>query len=117
MASINLSGILSGLGSVIGADSSTSAASLATTIVQNMAIGAVGAAGLAAIQHPDVKAALLPFDPFNLAGKPASLNPAPTPVAPVVAKPTLNIARAIWEGLSPAQQQADLANYNVVLSA
>lgn len=113
MASINLSGILSGLGSVIGADSSTSAASLATTIVQNMAIGAVGAAGLAAIQHPDVKAALLPFDPFNLAGKPASLNPAPAPATPVAAAPT--ITASAFTALPPAAQTQILAQgYHIV---
>jgi len=83
MASVNLSGILSGVGSLLGANSATTASDLATTIVQNMAIGAIGAAGLAALQHPDVKSALLPFDPLNLAGKPASLNPVPATPVPV----------------------------------
>ena len=108
MASVNLSGILDSLGSVIGANSDTSASSLATTIVQNMAVGAIGAAGLAALQHPDVKAALLPFDPLNLAGKPASLNPAPpvqvTPAA--VATKTIGLAQLAGLGISVAQAQA-----------
>ena len=111
MASVNLSGILDSLGSVIGANSGTSASSLASTIVQNMAVGAIGAAGLAALQHPDVKAALLPFDPLNLAGKPASLNPAPAAPAaapaPVAATPT--IAAAAFASLPAASQAAVLA--------
>ena len=113
MASVNLSGILSGVGSLLGADSSTSAASLATTIVQNMAIGAVGAAGLAALNHPDVKSALLPFDPLNLAGKPASLNPAPVAVATTVVAPTITVSAF---GAMPAATQSALiaAGYHIV---
>ena len=96
MASVNLSGILSGVGSLLGANSATTASDLATTIVQNMAIGAIGAAGLAALQHPDVKSALLPFDPLNLAGKPASLNPTPAaaPVATPAATHGVTLAQA-----------------------
>jgi len=113
MASVNLSGILSGVGSLLGADSSTSAGSLASTIVQNMAIGAVGAAGLAALNHPDVKAALLPFDPLNLAGKPASLNPAPVAAAPTSVAPTITVSAF---GALPAATQSALiaAGYHIV---
>ena len=114
MASVNLSGILSGVGSLLGADSSTSAGSLATTIVQNMAIGAVGAAGLAALNHPDVKSALLPFDPLNLAGKPASLNPAPVAAASAtVVAPTITVSA--FGAMPAATQSARIAaGYHIV---
>ena len=115
MASVNLSGVLSGLGSLLGASSTTTAADLTTTIVQNMAIGAVGAAGLAALQHPDVKSALLPFDPLNLAGKPASLNPAPLNPAPVVAPGSTITASAF--GALPAATQSMLVASGVHIVA
>jgi hypothetical protein len=66
--SVDLSGVLTSLGSVFGTNAA-GAQPLATQIIQQVAVGAAASGFLAALQHPDVKAAFLPFDPLNLAGK------------------------------------------------
>ena len=76
--SIDLSGVLTSVGSLLGSNASA-AQPLATQIIQQVAVGAAASGFLAALSHPDVKAAMLPFDPLNLAGKsltPASAAPA-----------------------------------------
>ena len=66
--SIDLSGVLTSVGSLLGSNASA-AQPLATQIIQQVAVGAAASGFLAALSHPDVKAAMLPFDPLNLAGK------------------------------------------------
>ena len=107
MASFNLSGVLTSVGSLFGSNAS-GAQPLVTQIVEQVAVGAAASGFLAAIQHPDVKSALLPFDPLNLAGKPAALNAtaAPQVAAPVAAAPVAakTIPASVWATLPAASQ-------------
>ena len=94
--SIDLSGVLTSVGSLLGSNASA-AQPLATQIIQQVAIGAAASGFLAALSHPDVKAAMLPFDPLNLAGKsltPASAAAAAAPTATVTHYMTLAQATA-----------------------
>ena len=104
MASIDLTGVLTSVGSLLGANAS-GATPLATQVIQQVAVGAAASGFLAAIGHPDVKAALLPFDPLGLAAKPLT----PAVAAPVTtstaAAPTAKtIAASVFTTLSPATQ-------------
>ena len=61
-----VSAVTSGIGSLIGANSSTTASAIVGQVVQNVAIGAAGSAVLASLQHPDVLKALDPLGITNL---------------------------------------------------
>jgi hypothetical protein len=61
-----VSALTSGIGSLIGANSSTTASAIVGQVVQNVAIGAAGSAVLASLQHPDVLKALDPLGITNL---------------------------------------------------
>jgi hypothetical protein len=85
MASINLSGISDAIGSLIGANSTTTASSVAQQLVTSVALGAASSAILAAIQHPDVQKALNPLGLPQLIGTTASTaTPAASTTKPVV---------------------------------
>lgn len=110
MASIDLTGVLTSVGSLLGANAS-GATPLATQIIQQVAVGAAASGFLAAIGHPDVKAALLPFDPLGLAAKPLT----PTAAAPVATAATttkvLTAAQVLSLGWTIAAAEA--AGYTV----
>ena len=105
--SIDLSGVLTSVGSLLGSNASA-AQPLATQIIQQVAVGAAASGFLAALSHPDVKAAMLPFDPLNLAGKsltPASGGTATTPAAPAAS----SITASAFSALPAATQNSLLA--------
>ena len=104
--SIDLSGVLNSFGSVLGSNAA-GAQPLATQIIQQVAVGAAASGFLAAINHPDVKAALLPFDPLGLAAKPLTpvAAPAAAPVA-VAAPKTLTMAQVLALGTTVAGAEA-----------
>jgi hypothetical protein len=116
-----MTSLIGTLGSVFGNTASTTASGFAATVLQQMAVGGLAAAGLAALQHPDVKAALLPFDPLGLASKPlvpapvaAPVAPAPVAPAPVAPAPvamvgpkTLTAANVLALGWTIAQAEAN----------
>ena len=101
--SIDLSGVLNSFGSFLGSNAA-GAQPLATQISQQVAVGAAASGFLAAINHPDVKAALLPFDPLGLAAKPLTPVAAPAAAAPVAA-PAKTIAASVFGALPAASQQ------------
>jgi hypothetical protein len=91
---LDLTGVLNSVGSVLGSNASA-AQPLATQIIQQVAVGAAASGFLAALNHPDVKAALLPFDPLGLASKPLTPTAAaPAPVAAPVATHAVTLAQA-----------------------
>lgn len=90
MASINLSGISDAIGSLIGANSTTTASSVAQQLVTSVALGAASSAILAAIQHPDVQKAL---NPLGLPLIPGPTTSAGTPAASTT-KPVVTTAAA-----------------------
>jgi hypothetical protein len=75
----NITSILTSAGSIFGTNAA-GATPLVQQVVEQVAVGAAASGFLAALQHPDVKAAMLPFDPLGLAAKPVV--PAPTPAVP-----------------------------------
>ena len=104
---LDLTGVLTSLGSVLGSNAS-SAQPLATQIIQQVAVGAAASGFLAAIAHADVKAALLPFDPLGLASKPL------TPTVPPAAAPTAvaapkTIVASVFASLPAASQSLMLS--------
>ena len=116
MATIDLTGVVTSLGTIFGNTSSTTAASAMTTIAQNVALGAVSAALLKGLQHPDVQSALNPLG-LSIPGlTPAATTPAATaPVAaatPVAAK---TIAASVFAALPAASQTLLLSEgYSIV---
>ena len=96
-----VSALTSAAGSLIGANSSTTASAIVGQVVQNVAIGAAGSAVLASLQHPDVLKALDPLGITNLihpvtggpvaGATPAAAAPAATTGLNAVAK-TMTIA-------------------------
>jgi hypothetical protein len=111
-----MTSLIGTLGSVFGNTASTTASGFAATVLQQMAVGGLAAAGLAALQHPDVKAALLPFDPLGLASKPLVPAPVAAPVAPAPVAPapvamvgpkTLTAANVLALGWTIAQAEAN----------
>ena len=103
--SIDLSGVLTSVGSLLGSNASA-AQPLATQIIQQVAVGAAASGFLAALSHPDVKAAMLPFDPLNLAGK--SLTPASAAAAPTTTAAS-SITASAFSALPAATQNSLLA--------
>jgi len=101
---LDLTGVLTSLGSVLGSNAS-SAQPLATQIIQQVAVGAAASGFLAAIAHPDVKAALLPFDPLGLTNKPL----VPATAAPVAASHTVTAAQAAALGWTAANMPAGVS--------
>ena len=104
---VNLSSVLSSVGSVLGSNAS-GAQPLAEQIIQQVAVGAAASGFLAALQHPDVKAAMLPFDPLGLAAKPVVPTAAPA-AAPTPAPAVKTIPVATWVALPVESQKAMLA--------
>jgi hypothetical protein len=106
-----MTSLIGTLGSVFGNTASTTASGFAGTVLQQMAVGGLAAAGLAALQHPDVKAALLPFDPLGLASKPLVPAPVAAPVAPAPVAMTgpkaLTAANVLALGWTIAQAEAN----------
>jgi len=94
-----VSGVLSGLGSLIGANASTTASSIGQQLVQNVALGAASQAIITSLGHSDVQKIL---DPMGILPHPLSSGPA----APA-AKPT--ITAAAFATMPPAVQQSLLA--------
>ncbi len=87
-----VSALTSDIGSLIGANSSTTASAIVGQVVQNVAIGAAGSALLASLQHPDVLKALDPLGITNLI-HPVTGGPVAgtaTPTLPVSATAGLN---------------------------
>jgi hypothetical protein len=77
---------LSTVGSLIGANSSTTASAVVGQVVQNVALGAASSALLASFTHPDVVKALDPLGITNLfhpvtGGAVAGTTPTPAAVA------------------------------------
>ena len=103
--SIDLSGVLTSVGSLLGSNASA-AQPLATQIIQQVAVGAAASGFLAALSHPDVKAAMLPFDPLNLAGK--SLTPTAAAAAPATPAAS-SITASAFSALPAATQNSLLA--------
>ena len=104
--SIDLSGVLNSFGSVLGSNAA-GAQPLATQIIQQVAVGAAASGFLAAINHPDVKAALLPFDPLGLAAKPLTPVTASAAASVAVAGPkTLTMAQVLALGTTVAGAEA-----------
>lgn len=96
MATIDLSGVVNSLGTIFGNTSATTATSAMQTIVQNVALGAVSAAVLKALQHPDVASALNPLG-LTIPGM------TPTPAAPVATVPAAPVATVPVKTLTMAQ--------------
>ena len=103
-----VSAFTSGIGSLIGANSSSTASSIVNQVVQNVAIGAAGSALLASLSHPDVISKLDPLGITNLihpvTGGPVA-GTTPTPAASTASASGINaIAKTItvsWYQANP----------------
>ena len=107
MATIDLTGVVTSLGTIFGNTASTTANSAMTTIAQNVALGAVSAALLKGLQHPDVQSAL---NPLGLS------IPGLTPAAPATATTVAHTMPATVFSALPAASQASVlaAGFTVV---
>jgi hypothetical protein len=100
-----VSALTSGIGSLIGANSSTTGSAIVSQVVQNVAIGAAGSALLASLQHPDVLKALDPLGITNL------LHPV-TGGAVAGTTPTAAATTATANGINPVAKTITVSWYS-----